>query len=850
MAEFQGHLFPRNLGVTSVGGGGVTSINGDATPAQTFTVGTAGADFNISDGGGGSHVWNLPTASAVNRGALASADWTTFNSKQTGSASLTALAALAGTGYITQTGANTFAERTLTGTVNQVIITNGNGVAGNTVFALPQDIATISTPQFAEVLINASALGIGRATFEANKTFTDFTANNFGISLNLTANQLANGTNNLVGIQSFVQTTAANTHTLNGLIGEYMNITNTQNVGSVSTLTGIQMAVTNTSTLVGNTITGIQMSLESDPVAGTLGNITGVNVGVTAQGIVTEIVGFMVESPFVAVNATNTYGVFISDQSTALASGTLSYGIEIDSQSNNATTVRAINLNGTGVNNAIRFGASANAYANAANNIRYTDSTNAGGIDFNLTTTIPSINTTIANAAVYLALQNQTFTPGATHEAVRIIPTWTAANFTFRGLYVNPTQQGTNTQTLIGYSVLLAQTGAGTLTSAQGIEIQSPTQVGTITNMSGMIIQNQSLAGGTTSYGINIASQTANATTTAAIFVAGTGIANSIIWGNSARQYANAAQNIRFIESTNTGGLDFNLTTTSATINTVTQNNASIILQNQTFTPGALHRAVQITPTWTTESIQHFALSISPTQNGANGAGIAAIDITMTKATAATTVTQMDGIRIETPVVTGTVTRSNGITIQDQTNANVTTSRAISLGTGAANSIIWSAGGIMFSNVANNLRLSTTNNGGGIDFNMVSGGNQTITTFSGNLNMSSTTGVITMTAAREEWALGANVAAANNLTLGTDGNAFTITGNTQINAITVANWQAGSLLILEFTGTPTIKHNTAGGAGTAPIFLAGSVDLAAANNTILGLIYDGTQFQEAFRKAA
>lgn len=97
---------------------------------------------------------------------------------------------------------------------------------------------------------------------------------------------------------------------------------------------------------------------------------------------------------------------------------------------------------------------------------------------------------------------------------------------------------------------------------------------------------------------------------------------------------------------------------------------------------------------------------------------------------------------------------------------------------------------------------------------------------------------------------GADVAAANDLTLGLDGNTFSITGNTQINAITTDNWIAGAHITLIFTGTPTVKHNTAGGAGTATLLLSGSADLVAANNTVLGLVYDGTNFQETFRKAA
>lgn len=60
---------------------GLTSINGDMSASQTLTTGTSGTDFTIVDDGLGDHKFNLPTASSLNRGALLSADWTTFNNK-------------------------------------------------------------------------------------------------------------------------------------------------------------------------------------------------------------------------------------------------------------------------------------------------------------------------------------------------------------------------------------------------------------------------------------------------------------------------------------------------------------------------------------------------------------------------------------------------------------------------------------------------------------------------------------------------------------------------------------------------------------------------------------------------
>lgn len=63
--------------------GGIVSINGVGANTQFLTTGTAGTDFNIdSISTPDTHIFNLPTASAVNRGALSTTDWSTFNGKQ------------------------------------------------------------------------------------------------------------------------------------------------------------------------------------------------------------------------------------------------------------------------------------------------------------------------------------------------------------------------------------------------------------------------------------------------------------------------------------------------------------------------------------------------------------------------------------------------------------------------------------------------------------------------------------------------------------------------------------------------------------------------------------------------
>jgi len=75
---------------------GLNALNGLTAQVQGFAVGTAGTDFNISSVTD-VHTFNLPSASSSVRGALTSADWTTFNGKVTSVSGTSPVASSGGT---------------------------------------------------------------------------------------------------------------------------------------------------------------------------------------------------------------------------------------------------------------------------------------------------------------------------------------------------------------------------------------------------------------------------------------------------------------------------------------------------------------------------------------------------------------------------------------------------------------------------------------------------------------------------------------------------------------------------------------------------------------------------------
>jgi hypothetical protein len=87
---------------------------------------------------------------------------------------------------------------------------------------------------------------------------------------------------------------------------------------------------------------------------------------------------------------------------------------------------------------------------------------------------------------------------------------------------------------------------------------------------------------------------------------------------------------------------------------------------------------------------------------------------------------------------------------------------------------------------------------------------------------------------------GAAVASATQVTLGSDGNRFQVTGTTQTDLILSTGWQGGSIVTLHFQGIVTCRHNQAPSGAFHPLMLAGAASFVSSADDQLTLQYDST----------
>jgi hypothetical protein len=235
---------------TAYGTGSVTSV-------AALTIGTSGTDLSSSVANSTTTpviTLNVPTASATNRGALSSADWTTFNNKQ--SALTNPVTGTGTTNYLPKfTGASTIGNSILQETGGFLLTDKGV----STMFGVA--VAT-SNSNGGSLTLKAGGgygagntggnlyLGFGRGNSSANNG-----AMYFGIAnpteatgLNATYMTLADGGNLGLGVTPSYKLDVRGTQDdATNFLFNGLNIVNTTNQGGVPNKTAIRLGITSDS---------------------------------------------------------------------------------------------------------------------------------------------------------------------------------------------------------------------------------------------------------------------------------------------------------------------------------------------------------------------------------------------------------------------------------------------------------------------------------------------------------------------------------------------------------------------------------------------------------------------------
>ncbi len=129
-------------------------------------------------------------------------------------ADLDAIAALSGTGIAVRTAANTWAQRTITGTTSRIAVTNGSGAAGNPTL----DIDAAYVGQASITTLGTIATGVWHGTV-VGPTYGGTGVNNGAFTITLGGNLVTSGAFNttITSTATTNSTLPAGTHTLAGL---------------------------------------------------------------------------------------------------------------------------------------------------------------------------------------------------------------------------------------------------------------------------------------------------------------------------------------------------------------------------------------------------------------------------------------------------------------------------------------------------------------------------------------------------------------------------------------------------------------------------------------------------------
>ena len=387
---------PRNINGVAFDGSADITVPA-VTSISALTLGTSGTDLSSTVANGSTTpviTLNIPTASATNRGALSSADWTTFNGKQN-----TITLTTTGT-----SGAATFASNTLN------IPNYGSTFSGY----VPYKGATDSVNLGAfDLTVNSLRVGrggggiatntaIGNGALFANTTGANSTAiGNFALSKNVSAIQ-----NTAIGSFALFENIVGTSNTATG----FQALRN--NTGSGNTANGASALGEN---LAGNNNTGIGFgALRKNTTASAntaighnalFANIDGINnTAIGALALATNTSGTLNTATGVSALTANTSGA------SNTATGLFALGANTTGTVNTAMGQGALRFNNAGSYNTA-VGYNALNLTNPA--VTLTGSNTALGYIAGSTNTTGINNTFIGNGAVgSSATENNTITLG------------------------------------------------------------------------------------------------------------------------------------------------------------------------------------------------------------------------------------------------------------------------------------------------------------------------------------------------------------------------------------------------------------------------------------------------------
>jgi hypothetical protein len=151
------------------------------------------SDFRTAIGAGTSSSTGTVTSIATNNGVTGGTITSTGTIGLTGQA--LALHNLASNGLIIRTGSGTVAARTITGTANQITVSNGDGVSGNPTLSTPQNIHTAASPTFAGLSLSSQLTSTSTTplSFQSNSNTGTYNQTTIYANQNNTSANTANG---------------------------------------------------------------------------------------------------------------------------------------------------------------------------------------------------------------------------------------------------------------------------------------------------------------------------------------------------------------------------------------------------------------------------------------------------------------------------------------------------------------------------------------------------------------------------------------------------------------------------------------------------------------------------------